>query len=846
MNTLSRSSILLVLVLGASLALAQVPTITAVSAQSGAAGSSFTITGTNFSTTSANDVVRIGGVAASVTGATSTSLTVKVPTNATGGLVTVTVKTAKLTAYWTTPFTVTFPYTGPIDTSAFASPVGWAAGVSPANTFTGDFDGDGKIDIGVTNNGDNSISLFLNKSTVGKIDSTSFASQVVLNTGVHPWGTFVADIDGDGLLDIIVCNGADSTVSVFRNTSTPGNLSFASPVNFFTGYGTHDVIAADLNHDGKPDLVVTNYANGNSGEGTISILHNVSVGSTIAFTPHLDIPIPDGPRGIAVGDVDGDGWLDVAVASYEGQTITVFQNQGWFNADSVILVPMTYLSDNYSVDGVALTDIDGDGGADVVGVTSSNGVIMYRSGKSFGFESVALYHKGAGAGNVLGVDINGDGKPDVIAGNALETNVRVGSISILVNNSTGGTYNSTTLLDSVNLYLPSLAYTAAVADIDGDGRPDLIAPSYYTRTLTVLRSLVNDHYTITPTVVGPGTTNPAPAFTIWHGHDTTFTITANASNHIDSVVIDGVNMYALSSYTFKDVSANHTLKAYFSAGTDFAITSSTGPNGTISPLGTINVTPGANQTFTFIPNTGYGIDTVFVDGVKVASAPSYTFIAVSAPHTISVRFVAALTVLPLKVFLQGPATTGDTMQTTLSASGALAAHFGAVVPPLKTVDSISIEIRNAQTAAGSTTRKYRPAWLLKDGSILSFADTTKNYVAFDTLPGSYYIVVHHRNHLAIMSAAGVPVTSATPLYDFTTGQGQAFGTSPMVQVGTKFCLCEGDCDGSGVVDATDRSLAWNARNQVGYLGADCDLSGVVDATDRSITWNSRNKSSLVP
>jgi hypothetical protein len=119
-------------------------------------------------------------------------------------------------------------------------------------------------------------------------------------------------------------------------------------------------------------------------------------------------------------------------------------------------------------------------------------------------------------------------------------------------------------------------------------------------------------------------------------------------------------------------------------------------------------------------------------------------------------------------------------------------------------------------------------------------------VSFGVPTGSYYIVIRHRNHIAVMSAAAVALTGTAATYDFTTGQAQAFGTAPMVLVGTKFCLYAGDTDLSGTVDAADRSAAWNQRNLSGYYGEDCDLSGTCDAADRSITWNSRNVSTQVP
>ncbi len=846
MNTLSRYTLLLglLLVLGVSLSLAQ-PTISGLSAQSGKAGTSFTITGTNFDGSASNDVVRIGGVKAAVTGATATSLTVTVPTNAVSGIVTVTVTPLHLTAYWSLPFSVTYVFPGPIDTASFAPSVGFAAGTAASIAFAGDFDGDGKTDIGVVNNGDNTISLYLNTSSVGSITSASFGSQFVLTTGQHPWGVAVADIDGDGKLDIVVCNGLDSTISVFRNTSSPGSFSFDPKVDFKTGYGPHDIVVADFNLDGRPDVVVSDYAGGTSGLGTISVLRNVSTGSTIAFTKHIDIPVGDGPRGIAAADMDGDGYLDLAVANFDGGSISLFQNQSKSTPDSIAFIIQHTENGFLSPDAVAFTDVDGDGVPDVIAGGAGDGLWLYRGDATWSFESAVLYHKGSGQGNVLGIDMNGDGKPDVVTGNALESPVRVGTVSILQNATVGiGTFSSASLRDSVNYLVPSLNYGVAVADVDGDGRPDLISANYYTKQVGVLRSRLSDAHTITPTVTGPGAISPPATFTIYHGHDTTFTITANGGSHVDSVVVDGVNQYVLPTYTFTNVTSNHTIKAYFSSGAVFAITSSAGANGTISPNGTVNVPSGGTQAYTITPNSGYGIATVLVDGSPVANTAKYTFTNVLLSHTISATFSVGVNI-PLKVFLQGPAAASpDTMLPTLRTSGTLAAHFTSVPIPSNAIDSINVELRNAQTTAGSTTRKFQPAWLLSNGTITSFTDTTKNYVRFDTSAGSYYIVVRHRNHLAVMSAAAIALTSTDTLaYDFTTGQAKAFGTNPMAQVGTKFCMIAGDANADGQITTLDFS-PWLANAKAaltGYYSTDMNCDGQNTTLDFTL-WLANAKS----
>jgi hypothetical protein len=217
----------------------------------------------------------------------------------------------------------------------------------------------------------------------------------------------------------------------------------------------------------------------------------------------------------------------------------------------------------------------------------------------------------------------------------------------------------------------------------------------------------------------------------------------------------------------------------------------------------------------------------------------------------------------VKVFLQGPYNAGtDLMTNGLKTSGVLAAHFGVTPFPALAIDSITIELRNAVTAAGSTTRLYAAAWLLTDGSIRKFSDTTKSYVEFDTtLSGSYYLVVRHRNHLAIMcSTAQVLDGSTNPVpYDFSTGQGQAYGATPLAAVGTRFAMYCGDVTGNGQLkysgSANDRAPILTrvggtsiTATLSGYYPEDVNMNGQVkysgSANDRAIILTNVGGTSL--
>ena len=119
---------------------------------------------------------------------------------------------------------------------------------------------------------------------------------------------------------------------------------------------------------------------------------------------------------------------------------------------------------------------------------------------------------------------------------------------------------------------------------------------------------------------------------------------------------------------------------------------------------------------------------------------------------------------------------------------------------------------------------------------------------FDNVaPGDYFVVVRHRNHLAVITS-GMRTLNKTvdSIIDFTL-QGSAFGTDALhIFPNGSTALINGDANGDGSINATDRSITWNTRNQIGYLEGDCNMDGGVNASDRSITWNNRNTATWVP
>jgi len=148
--------------------------------------------------------------------------------------------------------------------------------------------------------------------------------------------------------------------------------------------------------------------------------------------------------------------------------------------------------------------------------------------------------------------------------------------------------------------------------------------------------------TITATAAPNGTISPDGTSSAVAGASQTYTITPNAGFQIANLVVDGVTLPAASSYTFTSITGSHTISASFT--NNFTVSASAGANGTITPTGTTPVTGGSNQAYTIIPNAGFVVASLVVDGVTLPGATSYTFSNVAANHTISASFAPPPTI----------------------------------------------------------------------------------------------------------------------------------------------------------------------------------------------------------
>ena len=458
------------------------PVITSFSPSNGALGSSVVITGTNFNALSANNIVYFGAVKAIVTAGSSTSLTVSVPPGVSHDYISVLDDATSLTGYSQDPFVTTFanPFGTGIPSNFYKPKVDFVTGTNPRNVAAADLDGDGKTDLVISNGNSNTVSVLRNTAATGPVNATSYAAKVDFASGSFTAHVKTADVDGDGKQDIIVVNG--NNISILRNTSTTGTIdvnSFAAKVDFdllFTGPVFVNI--ADLDGDGKPELVATNQAS-----ASISVLRNTSTKGTInasSFAPKVNFTTGTTPYSVAIADIDRDGKPDLAVANASAgvNTISVFRNTtvtGTINASS--FAAKVDFATGPSPRSVALVDIDRDGKPDLVAANSeasSTTISVLRNTSSPGiinsssFSTKVDFTSGTSPQHIAVGDLDGDGKPDIVA-----TNINGNSISVFRNTASLNIIDMTSLAPKVDFATGAGPVAAVTADIDGDGIPEI-------------------------------------------------------------------------------------------------------------------------------------------------------------------------------------------------------------------------------------------------------------------------------------------------------------------------------------------------------------------------------------
>jgi hypothetical protein len=299
----------------------------------------------------------------------------------------------------------------------FQPPTSYFSG-SPSSVAVGDFDGDGTPDLVTANRSSGLVGVFL-----GKGDGT-FQLVRYSNAGQQPSSVAVGDFNEDGKDDVVVTNAFSAQASVLLGN---GDGTFQGPVPYAVGPNPVSVAVGDFNGDGHQDLVVsTKGGAGGSGAGLNVLLGN----GDGTFGPAVLFPAGTSPGAVAVADLNGDGKDDLVTADagsdFGGSTVQVLLGNG----DGSFQPPAAYFAGPFDR-ALAVGDFKGDGRPDIATLNSGTFAVLLNNGDGT-FRSAATYTAGLDPWSVVVGDFNGDGALDIVASGALAD-----AVSVLLGNGDG-------------------------------------------------------------------------------------------------------------------------------------------------------------------------------------------------------------------------------------------------------------------------------------------------------------------------------------------------------------------------------------------------------------------------
>lgn len=381
----------------------------------------------------------------------------------------------------------------------------WNAGDEPVALAIADLDRDGKPDLVLANHGSNDVSVLRGAGGGTFLAASSTA------VGSGPAALVVADLNRDGVLDLALANDASNDITVLPGTGAGG---FGGATTLTAGPQPGALATGDLDLDGDPDLVVAN-----GGTQSIAVFPGDGAGG---FGPAVTIATGSSPRALAIADLDQNGWLDVVIGEVGSNQVRILPGEG----AGVLGAPTTWPLGS-APDCLVTADFDADGRLDVAAVGGANGVSVLRNTSPLairrGFE--APLYRSVGSATLASGDLDRDGRQDLVVANA-EGGVSLylgrgdGTLAAVTSLSAGPAPQAVILEDwnedgwldlglgrerSLHIFLStgpsSFASPIAIAsvrllrlthlasaDLNGDGRPDLIAGTEAGRVCVLLNT----------------------------------------------------------------------------------------------------------------------------------------------------------------------------------------------------------------------------------------------------------------------------------------------------------------------------------------------------------------------
>ena len=362
------------------------------------------------------------------------------------------------------------------------------AGILPTGIAVGDFNKDGKLDWAITNGGDNTVYIYF-----GKGDGTAKPPTIISLAGKSPVAISVGDLNHDGNLDLAIADSDSQTIGLLMGN---GDGTF-KPETLLPGFAvpTSGVKVLDVNNDGAPDLVVGLLGDSSAGvDSGFAVLMNDgkgNFGSPIYAPTNPPNQFPSA-QVFSSGDVNNDGHVDLLVTSvsiWKGTQLVGGSVQTFLgNGDGTFTAGQVLDSSQYGgagparvVESAALADMNGDGCLDAIVADTYGTAGVYPGNCQGEFNTTAAGASFYGMGDQLAAltvaDVNGDGHPDLITSGATIIQDQIYGYGVALGNMVGVRLNDGSgHFGPLRVYAgePGM-YALAVADLNNSGRSDILS-----------------------------------------------------------------------------------------------------------------------------------------------------------------------------------------------------------------------------------------------------------------------------------------------------------------------------------------------------------------------------------
>jgi hypothetical protein len=421
----------------------------------------------------------------------------------------------------------------------------------------------------------------------------------------------VGDLNGDGDLDLVAPDYSAGVVRVALRQGTSWTLSSAPAAT-----GVQNVDLADADGDGDLDVVTANIINFgvdlylNNGTGVLT--------RQVVSTPGMT------PSDAIFAQLDADAAPEIVVANYFGDDVQVLDRQGdasYAAGDAISIKPATDPSDYALPHGVVARDLNGDGRVDLATANRDTDNVSVLTATSTGGYDLAVVDLGSSVDDVDVADLDGDGAPELVA------RTQMGEVKVLDRSGAAGTAGTWTVLA-----LPGTGaqgYDVAIADIDGDGAPEIVAAAYNVVNVYEWR---NGAYVAASSAA---VTTSAP-----NGYFLPSTIAASdldEDGDVDLVASYGYQSQGDELGTLTDGSVVDDPDATV---TTPVVTGQTRVGQTLQAGGAAVTPPGAVRTYQWVRHASGGTGSTDIAG---ATGESYTLTSADLGATLSVRVTASAT-----------------------------------------------------------------------------------------------------------------------------------------------------------------------------------------------------------